>query len=692
MVGKHMGMGTGITQTMGDLEKTLGSLSPFNFLTHQEMIHLLKASVIRQYKPKTSIYRISDSVYDYMSVLLQGHVVVKVHGKKINTIEALSYFGERSILFRKRRMANIIAINTVSCLEIPGEVIRSLIKKNRSFSHAFAEIMNNKHNLFSAYHEFVTMLYKYRNEETLNLVDLIPYYIALDPLLHKHAKSDDINFSALSYAISRLPNNITSISHFFLSNDLPGAFLEHVDVMRPGTNRARKRLYLNVLPGKLFVVLRDEMTDFIDFVTKLCLYYCETQKIIKKSILFPLADDNRNHNVVNEIIDKTFKKIDISDDVLLNDLSMTASEKKQIRNLFGSNLASHLYGIIVQNGFLDIHIKKPDARYHILAQEIWLNQIQQTFRQFIGKESSLQQHEIHIVFSNNHSVNNCLSSWIHVHKNEIMMWGEANVKEAVDLKNEANKLYVYLRHWLKKHPERYLARINDEKQHGIMYINDTNLNGVDVNLIDLSKIQGLIDPYFKDIDTKNFKKKIIINVDYAYGHQAETCIKSLILLFGKSIKSISIMGKAGGIIGNRGDIIIPNNILVQKDNSFIPIENQRITEKDLKASGWKKDIHRGNILTVLGTLMQNQEMLEYYKLFWDVIGMEMEAAHYMKEINTAIVTDMLDKSVDIHVAYYISDTPLKLHSDLSKQMKPSEGVPAVYAITRAMLRRILLAH
>ena len=35
-----------------------------------------------------------------------------------------------------------------------------------------------------------------------------------------------------------------------------------------------------------------------------------------------------------------------------------------------------------------------------------------------------------------------------------------------------------------------------------MYINDTNLNGVDVNLIDLSKINNLIDPYFENISKK----------------------------------------------------------------------------------------------------------------------------------------------------------------------------------------------
>jgi hypothetical protein len=61
--------------------------------------------------------------------------------------------------------------------------------------------------------------------------------------------------------------------------------------------------------------------------------------------------------------------------------------------------------------------------------------------------------------------------------------------------------------------------------------------------------------------------------------------------------------KAGGIVGNRGDIIIPNNILVQKDNSYIPIDNQRLTAENIKASGFAKNMHHGNILTVLDTLM-----------------------------------------------------------------------------------------
>ena len=153
-----MRIGKGTNQGISDLEKCLSSLSPFNFLTHQEIIHLINASTLKQYKPKTFIYRVSDNDFDYMSILLKGSVVVKVHSKEINTIDALSYFGERSILFRKRRMANIKSINNVSCLDIPGESIRYLIKKNSSFSHAFSGMMDNSHNIFFAYLGFVTLL------------------------------------------------------------------------------------------------------------------------------------------------------------------------------------------------------------------------------------------------------------------------------------------------------------------------------------------------------------------------------------------------------------------------------------------------------------------------------------------------------------------------------------------------------
>ena len=46
---------------------------------------------------------------------------------------------------------------------------------------------------------------------------------------------------------------------------------------------------------------------------------------------------------------------------------------------------------------------------------------------------------------------------------------------------------------------------------------------------------------------------------------------------------------------------------------------------------------QGVVLTVLGTLMQNRELLHYYKNLWACIGLEMEGSYYARQIERTIM-------------------------------------------------------
>lgn len=87
--------------------------------------------------------------------------------------------------------------------------------------------------------------------------------------------------------------------------------------------------------------------------------------------------------------------------------------------------------------------------------------------------------------------------------------------------------------------------------------------------------------------------------------------------------------------------------------------------------------------------MQSREMLHYYRHFWNAIGMEMEGSFYLREILRARSLGLLPDDVQLRFAYYTSDTPLEPNASLASTLTAEEGVPAVYAITRAVLRRIL---
>ena len=87
--------------------------------------------------------------------------------------------------------------------------------------------------------------------------------------------------------------------------------------------------------------------------------------------------------------------------------------------------------------------------------------------------------------------------------------------------------------------------------------------------------------------------------------------------------------------------------------------------------------------------MQSREMLHYYRLFWNVIGMEMEGSFYLREILRARSSGVLGNDAALRFAYCTSDTPLDESATLASAMSLEEGVEPVYGITRAVLRKIL---
>jgi hypothetical protein len=162
-------------------------------------------------------------------------------------------------------------------------------------------------------------------------------------------------------------------------------------------------------------------------------------------------------------------------------------------------------------------------------------------------------------------------------------------------------------------------------------------------------------------------------------------MQNLILLFGRQIRSVSVFGKSGAVVGQRGDLLLADQFIMQSSNAFYTVLNNDLSAEDLR---FDRPVHHGTLLTVLGTVMQSNEMLRYYRTFWNVIGMEMEGSYYLRELHHARMNGLLDPDVKSRFAYYTSDTPLEKDSSLSTKLSPQEGVPAVYAITRAILDRI----
>jgi hypothetical protein len=96
------------------------------------------------------------------------------------------------------------------------------------------------------------------------------------------------------------------------------------------------------------------------------------------------------------------------------------------------------------------------------------------------------------------------------------------------------------------------------------------------------------------------------------------------------------------------------------------------------------------MVTVLGTSLQNKEILKFFKnSTWNVIGLEMEGAHYQKAIQSASkVRGNINGDVKVRYAYYASDNPLETGSTLASGGLGTSGVKPTYVITNKILEQI----
>ena len=97
------------------------------------------------------------------------------------------------------------------------------------------------------------------------------------------------------------------------------------------------------------------------------------------------------------------------------------------------------------------------------------------------------------------------------------------------------------------------------------------------------------------------------------------------------------------------------------------------------------------MVTVLGTSLQNRDILRFFHdSTWNVIGFEMEGAHYQKAIQAASrLRSSIRPDVKVSYAYYASDNPLETGSTLASGGLGTTGVKPTYLITQKILEQLL---
>ena len=294
-------------------------------------------------------------------------------------------------------------------------------------------------------------------------------------------------------------------------------------------------------------------------------------------------------------------------------------------------------------------------------------------------KANLIHRPLHIISANLHSVMNTLYApkalFPKSGKKDIFtLYEELSNEGSASLRNKTSQLAL---------------------KEGMIYIEDKSGTNIDIQIFDTAKLDCSKLDLNLSKKTADSENPVILVMDYAFGEQAYETIDELLKPYQKNsdkihlnIESISIMGKAGILDGGKGDIMIPSAHIFEGTADNYPFENE-LKKEDLDNNGI--NIYDGAMITVLGTSLQNRELLKFFhESTWNVIGLEMEGAHYQKAIQAASrIRGNIANDVKVRYAYYASDNPLETGSTLASGGLGTTGVRPTYAITRKILEQIL---
>lgn len=666
----------------------LDAVIPFRYLATDERAALARELAPQLLRRGELVYRQGDARDDRVFLLESGTVetldIRRGPGAPVSTITAGHYFGERAALFAEPRRHDARVLDDARVWSLGGERFLRLIRESRTFALALGDILRDKQGLFEAFDRFLAEIGHAVSLGDLPFRRTVAMYRALEPALHPLAGDPErIDFGALAYATRRLPANVGRTLTWFLTDNLPHLYSDPDATFRAMPSDVRPRAVYELLPGKNMVLLRDGLSDLIDLVSCLCLWAVEARKLRRRlgrpSSLVALAGWRGGDAAAAR--------------AHLAGVGFTNDEAARLVEVFPDEPVRRLAEIALHHEDFAIQIRKQRNNYNSRHSESWSTQVAEATKLLVGHDPADLPADVrvHVISSNTHSVGNCLSPTMPEAAPRIAAWGRATGHPlAAETWHEEHDLaYALARDYFAAHPEEAEARRKRGDATGRVRLTQTAFTGIQVELYDLAQVAThAIDPGLPR--PRAGRHDLLVNIDFAFGQQAEEILGNLLILFGRNLASVNVLGKAGALVGNRGDVLIPTGFVEQTTDALVTLPpSPGIDAARLRGRLPGRQVHEGRMLTVSGTLLQNRTMLQFYRNLWQCVGLEMEGYFYHRRLAESALVGTLAPDVAWRFLYYVSDTPLGDTGSLSARLAASEGIPPLYAVTREILGAIL---
>ncbi len=511
--------------------------------------------------------------------------------------------------------------------------------------------------------------------------------LLLRPEIYGSIADEKAELHGLLYVIDRLPTGIEECTFINLTSD-EGYTNSH---FKPIIPEKRRRNCYRIDAEQMNIEITRGRSDIYDILTHLTFLFIESHKISTRVLIDEEGNTTRDWLKLEKVVLSKKKLSQEQREIALthtaNILGRTFKELTEVYQQFAlPKQPERFLHIIYWLGRLAIeevtNVSKRVITFspvlrerigHHIHGEIWANTIKDTLF-----NHNLLERPIHIISANMHSVMNTLFA-------------------PSALKSEASKNNIFKVYELLSKKENGTHRdkvFKEALENGMLYIKDTSGTNIDVQIFDTLKMD--ISKIGIKLEEKklNIQKPVILVMDYAFGEQAYETIDELLKPYkykGKTIhlniESVSVMGKAGILEGGKGDIMIPSAHIFEGTADNYPFKNE-LTKTDIENQGVK--VYEGAMITVLGTSLQNKDILKFfYNSTWQVIGLEMEGAHYQKAIQAASkVRGSIRPDVKVRYAYYASDNPLETGATLASGGLGTSGVRPTYVITQKILEQI----
>jgi hypothetical protein len=516
------------------------------------------------------------------------------------------------------------------------------------------------------------------------------------------ADPERVELEGLLYIFQRLPQGIEECRFVRL---ITKEGFEHSG-FTPIIPPKRRRNCYRIDEEQMFVELTNGRSDIYDILTHLTFLYIEAEKI-RRNATDPKGRKKRDWMNLEQLVEQERQGVDYHREVACTYLSSLLGRTFEetldaVKRFEMASKVNSLFHIVYWLGRLsmDEALDKNDREItfsaalrekvgHHIFGEAWANNI----KAFLHEKGWLGR-PIHIISSNPHSVMNCLYAFGATKAQAGQQGMEALARE---LSLETNRE-------LRQQVEDFAAK------NGMYALYDHGGTNIAVQVIDTEQVpaDGLAPEIAWNTGLIAEQKPILLVIDYAFGEQAFEVMDELLKPFelmgdpqklesgaatGSPLKiplkvqSISLMGKAGILEGGKGDIMVPTAHVFEGTADNYPIEND-FRKEDFEGQGL--NVCEGTMITVLGTSLQNKDILRYFlRSSWRAVGLEMEGAHYQKAIQAASkIRKNISENVTLRYAYYASDNPLLTGHTLASGSLGEEGVKPTYLITLKILNKI----